>query len=347
MQAYAVFKKDFEESQIARPYPKASPDFRNAVISLFRGQEAGNLFPYMYGERTWSKASPELSGEECWRLFLNSAPEHYCYSEEAALIQASAAEIGRVVNLGSSIVELGVGSTEAIEQKTLPLLNALRWPRTYTACDLSAEFAETAATLVDAAFPLIRSETLVGDYTKAQFFEEKETTPLLMQFGGTLFNVIDDYQEDTALLQMYTGLVRFSHMLPLGGYFLLSQDANADGDDLIDAYKKAGPFVLNVLHRIKRELRPTGFDPDAFVYVPRWDAVRHLLIHDAVATKTQKIMLLGEQFEIGKGQALSITHSLKCPVPWFQALAEKAGFSSERVFTSPSGRMVLHLLKAR
>jgi uncharacterized SAM-dependent methyltransferase len=103
-------------------------------------------------------------------------------------------------------------------------------------------------------------------------------------------------------------------------------------------------FNLNLLTRINRELG-ADFDLGAWrhraFYNPDFGRVEMHL----VSTLDQSVQVCGERFDFAAGETIHTENSYKYSVADFQAVARRAGFLPEAVWTDPADLFSVHLLR--
>ena len=92
-------------------------EFLGAAIALFSGFRAGHIGRYCYASPLSS--TDTVRGAEHWSEFIRLHKAYYPYYDEVALIEASASHIADLCVGSKGLIELGSGSVEAFDNKTL------------------------------------------------------------------------------------------------------------------------------------------------------------------------------------------------------------------------------------
>jgi L-histidine Nalpha-methyltransferase len=194
-------------------------------------------------------------------------PEYYPTRAERAILEARAGEIAAVTG-ADVLVELGSGTSE----KTRLLLTALRDAgtlRRFVPFDVDPSVLRAAGAALDAEFPGLQVDAVVGDFTRHLGELPRGGRRLVAFLGSTIGNLEPTPRADF-LADVATTLGR-------GDSFLLGTDLVKDPARLVRAYDDAegvtAAFNRNVLAVLDRELK-ADLDPDAFDHVALWDAER-------------------------------------------------------------------------
>jgi uncharacterized SAM-dependent methyltransferase len=119
---------------------------------------------------------------------------------------------------------------------------------------------------------------------------------------------------------------------------------------LEDAYNDAAgttaAFNLNLLRRINRELGG-NFDLNAFRHQAFFDAELSRIEMHLISTRDQSVHLGGQSFHFREGESIHTECSYKYRIQGFHALARRAGFEPEQVWTDPDALFSVHCLVNR
>ena len=159
--------------------------------------------------------------------------------------------------------------------------------------------------------------------------------------GSTIGNLTPD--EAQAFLRMTRG------QLGARGAMLVGVDLKKDVNVLHAAYNDAGgvtaAFNLNLLARINRELG-ADFDMRRFAHYAFYNAPLGRIEMHLASLARQQVSLGSYRFGFQLGESIHTENSYKYSVEEFRALAAKAGFRGERVWTDRKGLFSLHGLVA-
>lgn len=268
---------------------------------------------------------------------ITETPEYYLTRAEVAILRAHAAEIGARVGSGSLLVEPGGGSCA----KVRILLEGLR-PCVYVPMDLSREHLRLAAAQVAAEFPWLEVHATCADFThRLAMPVALPEGPRVAFFPGSS---IGNFDPDAAVGFM----AAVSELLGEGGFLLIGVDLKKDPLVLEAAYNDAAgltaAFNLNLLARINRELG-ADFDLDTWRHRAFYDESAGRIEMHLVSKRDQSVRVAGETFDFAAGESVHTENSCKHAIDGFQALAGRAGFRPEAVWTDDRQLFSVHLLK--
>jgi L-histidine N-alpha-methyltransferase len=190
--------------------------------------------------------------------------EYYPTRRERAILEARASEIVAVSG-AQTLVELGSGTSE----KTRVLLDAFRDAGAlsrFVPFDVSKQTLHDAASAIEADYPGVTVEPVVGDFTLDLHTIPMEGGCMVAFLGGTIGNLLPDARA--------AFLAQVAAILDPDDAFLLGTDLVKDVARLEAAYDDAqgvtAEFNKNVLHVMNREL-DADFDVDAFEHVALFD----------------------------------------------------------------------------
>lgn len=327
------------------------------TINLFSGDRSGHMARYAFTRA--QTPQDKARGAEYWEKFIDTAPNYYLYREERNLIQASAKKIAASLPDEVSFIELGPGENHAVREKTLAFLRAFNRAATatpsgkrqileYKALDIAPSFACDAARSVTGSLN-IPSHPVVSDFTEDNLTIPTQGCPVMLVFGGTLFNAssVKGYKPEYAL-QSYLDNIR--DIVGPEGYVVITQDINTDEKSLMKAYrhKMCEKAALSIMHRMERDLDTTNLNGDDFQHRIKWDPARSLLTLNAVSKVDKQIMIGGVPFTLRKNDTYPLVNAFKYSIGHFEKVAEDAGFEMiDTVRTGKEKRIALHLMRVK
>lgn len=263
-------------------------------------------------------------------------PEYYPTRTEIAILQDHGAEMAARLGREALLIELGSGSSLKIRV----LLEALR-PAVYMPVDISREHLLTSAGALAALFPRLDIHAVCADYSVPFTLPvDDHEHPRAAFFPGSS---VGNFDPDDAV----RFLTRVGGLLGAGGKLLIGVDLLKDQGVLHAAYNdRAGvtaAFNLNLLTRINRELGG-DFDLDAFRHDAFFNAALGRIEMHLISTRDQRVQVAGARFAFREGESLHTECSYKYSIDGFAALAARAGFAPEQVWTDPAGLFSVHCL---
>jgi dimethylhistidine N-methyltransferase len=276
------------------------------------------------------------------RLFeaICELPEYYPTRTELAIMRDRAGEMSQFIGPDAQLIELGSGAGT----KTRILLDALR-PPLYVPIDIACETLQAASQQLAGLFPALHISGVCADYTLPLMLPEFVGLPLrrkAIYFPGS---TIGNFTPDEALQFLH----HVRRMAGTGGVLLIGVDLKKDRQTLEAAYDDAqgvtAQFNLNLLDRINRELG-ADFEPKRFGHKAFYDPVRGWIEMHLESRFSQVVHVGGRRFEFDAGETLHTEISCKYSVEEFQALARKARFSAEHVWTDENRLFSVHGMMA-
>lgn len=263
-------------------------------------------------------------------------PEYYPTRTEIRTLQDHGAEIAARLGREAFLIELGSGSSLKIRV----LLEALR-PAVYMPVDISREHLLNSAEALAALFPALDIHAVCADYSVPFSLPvEDHEHPRAAFFPGSS---VGNFDPDDAV----NFLDRVGGLLGTGGKLLIGVDLRKDQRILHEAYNdRAGvtaAFNLNLLTRINRELG-ADFDLGTFRHDAFYDPDSGRIEMHLISTRAQRVRVGDATFQFREGESIHTECSYKYSIGGFQALAGRAGFAPEQVWTDPAGLFSVHCL---
>ena len=308
-------------------HPPAAQLYREVTEGL-RAEPKSIPPKFFYDER-----GSYLFGEIC-RL-----PEYYVTRVEMDILRDCAAELARRIDPRHVIIELGSGDSD----KVRILLQALR-PLAYVPIDIAQRPLLASAERLKAAFPEVAVHAICADYAKDVTVPSSvPAAPRLVFFPGS---TLGNFQPAAAegFLRRIAGLVGED------GGLLIGIDLKKDRRVLHAAYNDAqgvtAAFNLNLLVRVQSELGAKlaveGFRHEAYYNEDEGRVEMHL-----VSRREQEIVINGDRFRFEEGDGICTEYSYKYTVAEFHALAARAGYRCEQVWTDARDLFSVHYLRPR
>lgn len=267
-------------------------------------------------------------------------PEYYPTRTETALLGEIAPRIAERLEPGSVVVEYGSGAS----LKTRLLLDAAPHLFGYAPLDISDTALDAAAASIRLAYPTLKVEPQVADFTKPLSLPAIcDRRPLVGFFPGS---TIGNFE--------WLDAVRFlreaRRLLGEASKFILGADLVKGPDILVRAYDdRAGvtaAFNLNLLARINRELG-ADFDLAAFRHRAIWNETLSRIEMHLESLKDQTVSLpCGKRFEFARGETIHTENCHKFTQSGLAMMAQSAGWRVEESWVSPAPRFAVLLLAA-
>ena len=278
----------------------------------------------------------DAEGSELFEA-ITELPEYYPTRTEAALLSEVAPEIATHIPPKAALVEYGSGAST----KTRLLLDAAPQVEVYMPVDISESALEGAAERLRQAYPTLRVEPLVADFTANLVAPERVARmPKVGFFPGS---TVGNFPPGEAV----PFLKRARRFLGEHGLFIVGIDLIKDPAVLVRAYDDpqgvTAAFNKNLLARINREL-DGDIDLDSFTHEARWNAAESRIEMHLVSRRAQTIHAAGRAFAFEAGESIHTENSYKFTVEGFARLAQAAGWRLARSWVSPEPAFALVLL---
>jgi dimethylhistidine N-methyltransferase len=251
--------------------------------------------------------------------------EYYPTRTEIDILRRHGAAMAERLGRDALLVELGSGSSLKIRV----LLEALR-PAVYMPVDISKDHLLQSAESLAATFPSLQVHAVCADYSVPfQLPVDDHEHPRAAFFPGSSVGNFDPADAERFLR-------RIGDLLGPGGRLLVGVDLVKDRQVLEAAYNDAdgvtADFNLNLLTRINRELG-ADFDLAGFRHRARFNAESSRIEMHLISTRAQQVSISGKSFAFAEGESIHTESSYKYSIEGFHALARRAGFEPEQVWT--------------
>jgi L-histidine Nalpha-methyltransferase len=268
--------------------------------------------------------------------------EYYPTRCERAILRTRSREIVERAE-ADTLVELGSGTSE----KTRLLLDAMcaagRLVR-FVPFDVSKRTLHDAAAAIEAEYPGIDVQPVVGDFTRDLRRIPRGGRRLVAFLGGTIGNLLPDARAHF--------LDAVATMLDAGDHFLLGTDLVKAATRLVAAYDDArgvtAEFNKNLLHVMNRELG-ADFDVEAFDHVALFDHTREWIEMRLRSqhAQTVRVPALDLDVSFAAGEEMRTEVSAKFRREGVVAELRAAGLELVEWWTDPAGDFALSLSHLR
>ena len=298
------------------PRSSLSAADRDEILHGLR-QHPKTLSPKFFYDERGSQLFEQITG----------LPEYYLTRTELSIMRGNIDEIVGLVGPQTSLIEFGSGSS----MKTRILLEHLDRLAAYVPVDISRDHLIAAAEALAADFPHIEVLPLAVDFTRPFDLPQPQVMPLrnIVYFpGSTIGNFMPSAAQ--ALLEVMYQEAKED------GALLIGVDLKKEPAILERAYNDSAgvtaEFNLNMLRRLNSELS-ANFDLEKFRHQAVYKETPGRIEMHLVSTSAQTVTVAGEQFPFGEGESIRTECSHKYTLEEFAAMAERAGFAVDRVWT--------------
>ncbi|MEM1093434.1 MAG: L-histidine N(alpha)-methyltransferase [Bacteroidota bacterium] len=275
------------------------------------------------------------------RLFdaITELDAYYPTRTEMGIMDGYIGEMVEAIGKRALLVEYGSGSS----LKTRVLLDHLPSLVGYVPIDISGEYLLATAYQLAERYPELPIAPIAADYTSdfrlPSLADEAENVVAFFP-GSTIGNFTPEEAE--AFLK---GTAR---LVGAGGLLLMGVDLKKDKHILDLAYDDpegvTAQFNLNILARLNRELG-ADFDLGAFAHRAFYNASEGRIEMHLVSRATQTVTIGSVAIHFEAGETIHTENSYKYTLNEAAALAARAGFGVERVWTDANDWFSVQLLR--
>ncbi|NRD90679.1 L-histidine N(alpha)-methyltransferase [Sphingopyxis sp. BSNA05] len=269
---------------------------------------------------------------------ITELPEYYPTRTETELLKANGPAFAAFVGQDRAVIEFGSGSST----KTPHLLKAIE-PAAYVPIDISGEFLEHSASLLQEEFPELPIYAVEADFMKRVALPEAVADMPKLGFfpGSTIGNMIARTSVD---------LLRFMReTLGEGAQLLIGFDRIKDVQTLIDAYDDSAgvtaQFSLNLLHRINREL-DGNIPVEQFRHKAVWNDLYARIEIYLEAQADVDFSIAGDDYSLRKEQKIHIENSHKYGLRDARLMLRAGGWTPLQEWSDEKDYFTLMLVEA-
>lgn len=254
-------------------------------------------------------------------------PEYYVTRTELKILNEKSAEIASLLGEKIELIGLGTGAGT----KTRVLLEKLHEPVAYIPVDISSEQLRQSTALFQQLFPQLQILPVSADYLQPVALPTAARTAArkIVYFPGS---TIGNFEPRTAL----DFLRRINRVCGEAGGLLIAVDLQKDQDILEGAYNDeqgvTAQFNLNLLARANDELG-ADFDLERWEHRAIYNSTEGRIEMHLVSQRDQNVHVANREFHFQAGEAIITEFSYKYTPEGFSALAHKAGFKFEKMWT--------------
>ncbi len=266
--------------------------------------------------------------------------EYYPTRTEMSILSDNMPDILDALGHSAILIEYGSGTST----KTRLLLDNLTDADSYVPIDISREHLISASEHIQKSYPHLTVLPVCADYSQRIPLNLNPTpgSRITVFFPGS---TIGNFENAEAI----EFLSRLCSIVGPGGGILIGVDLVKDTDTLTAAYDDAlgvtALFNQNILMHINARMAGC-FDPHMFAHRALWnEAEQRMEMH--LESRARQTVVLGDTvISFEEGETILTEYSHKYTLESFAALAEKAGFTVDHVWTDPDQLFSVQYLTA-
>lgn len=308
---------------------------------FLRGDTSGKMYNYLFQDLP---GTPIGTAMESWNKALAPSSLYYLFRNESELITKNAGEIAKCLQYQPTVIELGIGSKDSIDKKTIPLLESFK-PQRAIINDFSSDTLLQARQQISTALPSLKVDICAANFI-AQADQISLQGPATVITIGTVTN-ITSYNGQMPVNEVVEFLRAMRCIAGENGNLIITQDTNHDKGSLSAAYgcREVSSFRQNFMQRAKYSLKLNALDLTGFKDEMIWEPSCGRLASTFLCTKDQTVEIDGEAIHIPAGRRLYLANSYKYPAQDFLHMARIAGLEPVRTFMDAQDRVALHVLR--
>jgi len=257
-------------------------------------------------------------------------PEYYITRTELQILRQHSAAMAAALGPRIELIGLGTGAGT----KTRILLEELSEPAVYIPIDISKEQLERSTARFREVFPRLQILPVCADYLERLDLPlpRRPSSRSVVYFPGS---TIGNFEPDTAT----EFLRRLAELCGDGGGLLIGVDLHKDRRVIEAAYNDnrgvTAAFNLNLLARANGELG-ADFDLEHWHHRAIYDPIKGRIEMYVISGANQTVRIRDRQFDFVAGERILTEYSYKHTPEGFAALARKAGFQFETIWSDPA-----------
>ncbi|MBE2192479.1 MAG: L-histidine N(alpha)-methyltransferase [Alphaproteobacteria bacterium] len=274
-------------------------DFATDLVHLLTKERQGHMERWEYSPSLFPH--DPAGGSDHWAKLVEEPGNYYLTEGDINNIHHAVAqpELHKLLENIHAVIELGPGSTKAIENKTIPFLKACRNVKKYIAIDEALEQAKASSTHIKNSLSVnvgVRQQ----NFMREKIYSIKSSKTAFVMWGSSLGNIEGGIGQDP-----YPSLINTLNILQsgmkVGDIMLLCFDTEHDEKKVIRAYSEVSlqDQILSIIYRAKRDSYASGnFDPRVWRHKPVWDKKHRQCAHIIYPLFDQNIFIGDHRIKI-------------------------------------------------
>ncbi|MCT4635068.1 MAG: L-histidine N(alpha)-methyltransferase [Rickettsiales bacterium] len=229
----------------------------NNYVDFFTTEHGADILPYAY-----------LASGNLYDELLEKNPSYYLFSDEVSLIKSNFHKISQYLSEIEEIIEIGPGSSRAVNNKTIPILNCAPNLKNYYAIDHSIDYLTDVYKCISNKIPQLNIFTI-----EANLLQTKPIKVNTQTTGKKALSLLGSTLENFTINEQKQIIKKIYNIIDYDDLFILTVDTNQDEESLGLAYSREHniKFIMGALHHLSKTI--PDFTPyiDSFRIGVNWE----------------------------------------------------------------------------
>ncbi len=315
--------------------------FLKDILALFNETKQGHMECWEYGTPQYRQ--DRAAGGIFWAQLIQDPGKYYLVNAEKELIK-EALNFSSALKLQDikTVIELGPGSKESLQNKTIPFINKARDVSAYISVDSEENQAYWAAEYIRQHTTINKVSTLHQNFSELNINTPREEPSALVMWGGTIGN-IPGHSGSNPYDHLLQSLRRLKETINSGDHIFISFDTEENAKAILNAYNHPllSACFLSPLHRLIRDNLVTGnFDPYKWNHESIWISEIMQCAHTIYPLEDQEFELCGTKLFIPRFKRFITNNSYKFKPQIMKDAAIEAGYSPIVVQHGPMALLI-------
>lgn len=316
-------------------------DLEKDALHLFLGTKQGHMEKWEYGTSLYP--NDPAGGSAYWADLVHNPGNYYLTQGDYDVIRRFVCneQSSHYLRGIETIIELGPGSQDSIQNKTIPFLSVASDVKRYIAIDSAVDQAKEAASLIQSDLN-IQSHAIEQDFFYRPVAKKFSGGTAIVMWGSSLGN-IEGHANTSPFTKLAYTLGALAYHLEAGDKMFLCFDMENNEKKVTSAYREIAlrSQILSVLHRLKRDTAITGnFDPRVWVHEPVWFSDSMQCAHTIFPMFDQTMNIRGHMIAIPAWRRFISNNSYKFRPDVMIAAAEDAGLKAQVIQQGPMAMLI-------
>lgn len=321
--------------------PDADEGYLSDVFDMLTEHNQGHMECWEYSTAQYS--GDPAGGGHFWAQLICNPGSYYLVEEEKLLVkQVLKFSSENFLNNIRTVIELGPGSINSLENKTIPFLRGSSSINTYIAVDSEASQAQFATQYVEKNTNISRTISCHKSFKDFSLNTPRLEPSALVMWGGTIGNIPGNIGADSRS-PLIKSLSHYNEILASGDYMLITFDTQENEQEILNAYNQPlmSACFLSTLHRLVRDNLVSGdFDPNQWRHESIWIPGKMQCAHTLFPVVDQNFTLNAHKVHIPRFKRFVTNNSYKFKAETMKQVAAEAGFVPQIIQNGPMAMLI-------